>query len=169
MRKALTIFLGVYALILVLLIPSKGLWMDEIIDLNGVRNASDVNGVLDFVPGNAGGVPLGYLVDFAMIRTFGYSVAAVRFPSILFTVLACAGVFILARQTGLRWPMLAVIAYAVSPMTLRYALEARPYAQAVCWSVFASVAFVSLVRQPSSGKAAGYAALVAAGLYAQPY
>ena len=42
MRKALTIFLGVYALILVLLIPSKGLWMDEIIDLNGVRGASDV-------------------------------------------------------------------------------------------------------------------------------
>jgi mannosyltransferase len=169
MRKALTIFLGVYALILVLLIPSKGLWMDEIIDLNGVRNASDVNGVLAFVPGNAGGVPLGYLVDFAIIRTFGYSVAAVRFPSVLFTVLACAGIFILARQTGLRWPMLAVVAYAVSPMTLRYALEARPYAQAACWSIFASVIFVSLVRQPTIGKAAGYAALVAAGLYTQPY
>src|SRR6478672_6401137 len=126
MRKALTIFLGVYALILVLLIPSKGLWVDEIIDLNGV---------LAFVPGNAAGVPLGYLVDFAMIRTFGYSVAAVRVPSVLFTVLACAGIFILARQTGLRRPMLAVVAYAVSPMTLRYALEARPYAQAACWSI----------------------------------
>jgi len=169
MRKAFTIFLGVYALILVLLIPSKGLWMDEIIDLHGVRNASDVNGVLAFVPGNAGGVPLGYLVDFAMIRTFGYSVAAVRFPSVLFTVFACAGIFILARQTGLRWPMLAVIAYTISPMTLRYALEARPYAQAACWSIFASVVFLSLVREPTIGKAAGYAALVAAGLYTQPY
>ena len=58
MRKALTIFLGAYALVLILLIPSKGLWVDEIIDLNGVRGASDVNGVLAFVPGNAGGVPL---------------------------------------------------------------------------------------------------------------
>ena len=143
--------------------------MDEIIDLNGVRAATDVNGVLAFVPGNAGGVPLGYLVDFAMIRTFGYSVAAVRFPSVLFTVLACVGVFILARQTGLRWPMLAVVAYAVSPMTLRYALEARPYAQSACWSIFASVIFVSLVRQPTIGKAVGYAALVAIGLYTQPY
>src|SRR6185295_4105431 len=152
MRKALTIFLGVYSLVLVLLIPSKGLWMDEIIDLNGVRGASDVHGVLDFVPGNAGGVPLGYLVDFAMIRTFGYSVAAVRFPSILFTVLACVGIFILARQTGLRWPLLAVLAYATSPMTLRYALEARPYAQAACWSILASVVFLSLVPQPSVGK-----------------
>jgi len=169
MRKALTIFLGVYALILILLIPSKGLWMDEIIDLNGVRAASNVNGVLAFVPGNAGGVPLGYLVDFAVIRTFGYSVAVVRFPSVLFTLLACAGVFILARQTGLRWPMLAVVAYAVSPMTLRYALEARPYAQAACWSIFASVGFLSLVRQPTIGKTVGYAALVAAGLYTQPY
>jgi mannosyltransferase len=169
MRKPLAIFLGLYALILVLLIPSKGLWMDEIIDLNGVRGAPDVNAVLAFVPGNAGGVPLGYLVDFAMIRTFGYSVAAVRIPSILFTALACAGVFILARQTGLRWPMLAVVAYAVSPMTLRYALEARPYAQASCWGIFASVMFLSLARQPNIGKAVGYAALVALGLYTQPY
>src|SRR5678815_740288 len=169
MRKALTIFLGVYALPLILLLPSKGLFVDEIIDLNGVRGAADVNGVFAFVPGNAGGVPLGYLVDFAMIRTFGYSIAAVRFPSVLFTVLACAGIFILGRQTGLRWPMLAVAAYAVSPMTLRYALEARPYAQAACWSIFASVVLVSLVRQPTIGKAAGYAALVAAGLYTQPY
>jgi len=169
MRKALTIFLGVYALILVLLIPSKGLWMDEIIDLNGVRGASGVNGVIAFVPGNAGGVPLGYLLDFAMIRTFGYSVAAVRIPSVLFTVLACVGVFMLARQTGLRWPILAMVAYALSPMTLRYALEARPYAQVACWSIFASVVFLSLVRKPAIGKAAGYAALVAAGLYTQPY
>lgn len=169
MRKALTIFLGVYALILVVLIPSKPLWVDEIIDLNGVRAASDVNGVLAFVPGNAGGVPLGYLLDFGMIRVFGYSIAAVRFPSILFTVLTCVGVFLLARQTGLKWPMLAAVAYAISPMTLRYALEARPYAQAACWSVFASVVFLSLVREPSVGKAAGYAALVAVGLYTQPY
>jgi hypothetical protein len=168
-RLLLGVFLCLYALILVLLIPSKGLWVDEIIDLNGVRGASDVNGVLAFVPGNAGGVPLGYLVDFAIIRTFGYSVAAVRFPSVLFTVLACAGIFILARQTGLRWPMLAVVSYAASPMTLRYALEARPYAQAACWSIFASVVFLSLVRQPSIAKAAGYAALIAAGLYTQPY
>ena len=57
MRKALTIFLCVYAFILVSLIPSKGLWMDEIIDLNGVRSAYEMNDVLAFVPGNAGGVP----------------------------------------------------------------------------------------------------------------
>src|SRR5438045_9284678 len=103
MRKALTIFLGAYALVLILLIPSKGLWMDEIIDINGVRASSDVNGVLAFVPGNAGGVPLGYLVDFAMIRTFGYAVAALRLPSSLFTVLACGGICMLARHCGLAW------------------------------------------------------------------
>ena len=80
MRRALPIFLGVYALILVLLIPSKPLWVDEIIDLTGVRAASDVNGVLAFVPGNAGGVPLGYLLDFGMIRVFCFSVAAFDAP-----------------------------------------------------------------------------------------
>ena len=168
-RRVLYIFLGLYAATLILLIPGKPLWVDEIIDLGGVRDASDVSGVLAFVPGNAGGVPFGYLVDFWMIRLFGYSVFVVRLPSVVFTVWTCAGVYILARQTSLRWPLLAAIAYAVSPLTMRYALEARPYAQAACWSVFSTVAFRSLIRQPTLGKAAGYAALVAAGLYTQPY
>lgn len=168
-RRVLYIFLGLYAATLILLIPGKPLWMDEIIDLNGVRNVSDVSGVLAFVPGNAGGVPLGYLVDFWMIRLFGYSEFIVRLPSVLFTVLTCAGVYILARQTRFRMPLMAVILYAVSPLSVRYALEARPYAQAACWSVFSTVVFLSLIRQPKLTKAAGYAALVAAGLFTQPY
>src|SRR5665213_3598074 len=168
-RRVLYIFLGLYAATLILLIPGKPLWMDEIIDLNGVRNVSDVSGVLAFVPGNAGGVPLGYLVDFWMIRAFGYSEFIVRLPSLLFTVLTCAGVYILARQTRFRMPLMAVILYAVSPLNLRYALEARPYAQAACWSVFSTVVFLSLIRQPTFGKAAGYAGLVAADLFTQPY
>src|ERR1700674_2325096 len=102
-RRALYLFLGLYAATLILLIPAKSLWVDEIIDLNGVRN-SDLRGVLAFVPGNAGGVPLGYLVDFWMIKLFGYSEFVVRLPSVLFTVLTCAGVFMLARQTTLRGP-----------------------------------------------------------------
>lgn len=168
-RRVLYIFLGLYAITLILLIPVKPLWVDEIIDLGGIRDVSDVRGVLDFVPGNAGGVPLGYLVDFAMIRLFGYSVFVARLPSVLFSVLTCAGVWVLAHQTRLRMPLLAVIVYAVSPLTLRYALEARPYAQAACWSAFSTVVFLSLIRQPTLGKAAAYAVLAAAGLYAQPY
>jgi hypothetical protein len=167
-RRVLYIFLGLYAVTLLLLIPVKPLWVDEIIDLGGVRNA-DLRGVIAFVPGNAGGVPLGYLVDFWMIRLFGYSVFAVRLPSALFTVATCAGVYILAKQTRLRMPLLAVILYAVSPLNVRYALEARPYAQAACWSVFSTIVFLSLIRGPTFGKAAGYAVLVAAGLFTQPY
>ncbi len=167
-RRAPYLFLGLYAVTLILLIPGKPLWVDEIIDLNGVRNA-DLRSVLAFVPGNAGGVPLGYLVDFWMIRVFGYSEFVVRLPSALFTILTCAAVYILACQAKLRWPMLAVVAYAVSPLTMRYALEARPYAQAACWSAFSTVVFLSLVRKPTLGKAVGYAALVALGLFTQPY
>jgi len=167
-RWVLYLFLGLYAAILILLIPVKPLWVDEIIDLNGVRNA-DLHGVLAFVPGNAGGVPLGYLVDFWMIRLFGYSEFIVRLPSVLFTVLTCLAVYILAWQANLRAPLLAAILYAVSPLTLRYALEARPYAQAACWSAFSTVVFLSLVRKPILGKAARYAALVALGLFTQPY
>jgi 4-amino-4-deoxy-L-arabinose transferase-like glycosyltransferase len=167
-RSALLLFLGLYAVTLILLIPAKSLWVDEIIDLNGVRNA-DLRGVLAFVPGNAGGVPLGYLVDFGMIRLFGYSAFAVRLPSVLFTVWTCAAVYILAWKANLRAPLLAAALYAVSPLTMRYALEARPYAQAACWSAFSTVVFLSLVRNPALGKAARYAALVALGLFTQPY
>src|SRR5579864_8853832 len=167
-RRALYLFLGLYAATLLLLIPTKSLWADEIIDLNGVRNA-DLRGVLAFVPGNAGGVPLGYLVDFWMIRIFGYSEFVVRLPSVFFTVWTCAAVYILAWKAKLRAPLLAAVLYAVSPLTMRYALEARPYAQAACWSAFSTVVFLSLVRMPMLGKAARYAALVAAGLYTQPY
>jgi hypothetical protein len=168
-RRVLYLFLGLYAGTLILLIPNKPLWVDEIIDLGGVRAVSDVSGVLNFVPGNAGGVPSGYLADFTMIRWFGYSVFVVRLPSVLFSVLTCAGVYILARQTRLRMPLFAAIVYAVSPLTLRYALEARPYAQAACWSVFSTVVFLSLIRWPTFAKAGGYAGLAAAGLYTQPY
>ena len=167
-RGALFVFLALYAVTLILLIPSKPLWVDEIVDLNGVRNA-DLRGVLNFVPGNAGGVPLGYLVDFGMIRLFGYSVFAVRLPSVLFTVLTCVAVYILAWKANLRAPLLAAALYAVSPLTMRYALEARPYAQAACWSAFSTVVFLSLVRKPTPGKAAWYAVLVALGLFTQPY
>ncbi len=167
-RRALYIFLGLYAAVLILLIPAKSLWVDEIIDLSGVRN-TDLRGVLAFVPHNAGGVPLGYLVDFWMIRLFGYSVFVVRVPSVLFTVLTCLAVYILAWQAKLRAPLLAAALYAVSPMTVRYALEARPYAQATCWAAFSTVVFLSLVRNPTRGKAARYAVLVALGLFTQPY
>jgi hypothetical protein len=167
-RRALHLFLGLYAAILILLIPAKSLWVDEIIDLSGVRGA-DLRGVLDFVPGNAGGVPLGYLVDFWMIKLFGYSVFIVRLPSALFTVLTCLAVYILAWKADLRAPLLAAALYAFSPLTMRYALEARPYAQAACWSAFSMVVFLSLVRKPTRGKAARYAVLVALGLFTQPY
>ncbi len=167
-RGALVVFLAIYAAALLVLLPAKPLWVDEIIDLGGVRN-TDFRGVLNFVPQNAGGVPAGYLTDFAMIRWFGYSVFLVRLPSVFFGVLACAGVWIAARQAGLSSPLLAALLYAASPLVLRYNLEARPYAAAACASIFATVVFVSLVRRPSFAKAAGYASLIAVGLYTQPY
>jgi mannosyltransferase len=104
-----------------------------------------------------------------MIRLFGYSELVVRLPSVLFTVWTCAAVYILAWRANLQVPLLAAVLYAVSPLTVRYALEARPYAQAACWNAFSTVVFLSLVRKPTLGKAARYAALVALGLFTQPY
>src|SRR6185503_11065200 len=87
---------------------------------------------------------------------FGYSVFAVRLPSVVFTVLTCVAVYILAWQANLRAPLLAAVLYAISPLTMRYAVEARPYAQAALglftqpYSIFVSVAhllWVVLVKR----------------------
>jgi hypothetical protein len=144
MRKALTIFLGVYALVLILLIPSKGLWVDEIIDLNGVRNASDVNGVLAFVPSNAGGVPLG-IWSMAMIRTFG--TPSRRFNS-LGPVHGGQNRSLCARQTGLRWPMLAWSPRRFA-LDSRYALR-RDLTQAACWASSRRSCFCRWCGRPSA-------------------
>ncbi|MGD0498266.1 MAG: glycosyltransferase family 39 protein [Bryobacteraceae bacterium] len=168
-NRGLLLFLALYAIVLVFFLEAKPLTLDEIIDMIGVRNSS-VRAVLDFAPRNAGGVPLGYLCDLAMIRLFGYSVFAVRLPSAVFSLIACVGVYALARGGGLRRPLWAVICYAAFPLQVRYAMLARPYAQAACWSVLATIVFLKLVNsRPGIGLAVLYSILVAGGLYAQPY
>jgi hypothetical protein len=100
----------------------------------------------------------------------------VRLPSVIFSLIGCAGVYLLAQEVHLRRPLLAAMIYAIFPLQFRYAMIARPYTQAACWSVLATVVFLRLIdsisssdRRASLAWAALYSLLITAGLYTHAY
>ena len=168
-RAGLFLFLAVYACALAALLPVLSLWLDEIYDLI-VARMDRLADVLDYVPHVSGNVPLNYVVQFASVHLLGFSAFTGRLPSAIFSVVACAGVFVLAKKMGLRWPLLATAIFALFPLQLRYALEARPYELALCLSIWSTVAFLRVLERPGSvSRAALYALCIIAGLFTFPY
>ena len=168
-RAGLFLFLGFYACALATLLPVLSLWLDEIYDLI-VARMDHLSDVLAYVPHVSGNVPLNYVVQFGSVHLLGFSAFTGRLPSAISSVIACAGVFVLARRMGLRWPLLATTIFALFPLQLRYALEARPYQLALCLSIWATVAFLRLLEQPESMlRAVLYGLCIAAGLFTFPY
>ena len=168
-RAGLFLFLTVYACTLAALLPVLSLWLDEIYDLI-VARMDRLADVLDYVPHVSGNVPLNYVIQFASVHLLGFSAFTGRLPSAILSVMACAGVFVLAKKLGLRRPLLAAAIFALFPLQLRYALEARPYELALCLSIWATVAFLRVVDRPGSvSRAALYGLLIAAGLFTFPY
>jgi hypothetical protein len=164
----LFLFLSAYAVCLLLLLSKLSLWLDELLDLKGIRDYN-FRQLIAFVPVNAGGVPLNYLARELSIHVLGYSRFSARLPSAIFSVLACAGVFWLARFLKLRAPLMAVLIFCLLPLQFRYALESRPYSQALAISVGAMVSFLALLRTPTLSRGISYGLLALAGLYTQPY
>jgi uncharacterized membrane protein len=150
------------------LLPRLSLWLDEILDLIGVR-FYDLPRLIEYVPTNSGGVPLGYLVQVASVRALGYSPLSGRLPSAVFSILGAVGIVLLAKRFGLRWPSLALAVFCLFPLQLRYALEARPYSQALAISIWMTLAFMRLRETPTWTRALLYWACIVAGLYTQPY
>jgi uncharacterized membrane protein len=168
-RAGLFLFLGVYSCLLVALLPGLSLWLDEIYDLI-VARMNNLADVLAYVPHVSGNVPLNYVVQFVSVHLLGFSAFTGRLPSAISSVMACAGVFVLAKRMGLRRPLLAAAIFGLFPLQLRYALEARPYELALCLSIWATVAFLRVSERPESvSRAALYGLSIAAGLFTFPY
>jgi 4-amino-4-deoxy-L-arabinose transferase-like glycosyltransferase len=168
-RAGLFLFLAFYACALATLLPVLSLWLDEIYDLI-VARMDHLADVLDYVPHVSGNVPLNYVIQFASVHLLGFSAFTGRLPSAICSVMACAGVFVLAKRMGLRWPLLATAIFALFPLQLRYALEARPYELALYLSIWATVAFLRVLDRPGSmSRAALYGLCIDAGLFTFPY
>jgi mannosyltransferase len=74
-----------------------------------------------------------------------------------------------ALALGLARPWLAAALFAVLPLTLRYAAEARGYSQAMFFALLATLLFLRLAREPSPWTAVFYGLALIAAIYTQPY
>ncbi len=159
--------LAAYACVLAVLLPRLSLWLDEVLTLIGIRDRSLAQ-ILEYVPHAVGGVPLGFLSIALSLNLLGFSEFAARLPSLVSSVAACAGMFLLARRAGLGRPWFPVLLLALTPLQFRYALEARPYALALAIGVWSTVVLLWLLDRPALGRTAVYTLTVLAGIYTQP-
>ena len=160
--RALAWFLPAYAAILLLMAPHLSLWLDEVLTLSGAKEP-DLAAMLVNLQKQQGATPLAFLIPRWAIQIFGFSLWSTRLPSILAAVAACPAVFLLGRRAGLRQPFAAVLVFALWPLEVRYALEARPYALAVCLSAWLTVLFLERWSD------AAYVVLVVALALTHPY
>jgi len=163
------LFIAAYGLIIVVVASRLSLWVDEVIQLLVTRGPSSLGQLLRGVAGNPAGVPLGYWSQHLVIQALGFSYLVARLPSVVFSLLACGGMLVIARQLQLRAAILAPVLFALMPLQFRYAAEGRPYSQALALSAGATCAFLWLCARPGLRAAAAYALLLAAGIYTQPF
>jgi len=136
---------------------SSSLWLDEAVavhisqrDLVGIIQASRQ----DTTP------PLYYLLLGGFERMFGFSEAAVRWPSVLASGATSAVLFLLARRRlGNFAGWLASALFLLSDTNLRYAREARPYALASLLCALSFALFLRALERPSRRAWAAVAAM----------
>ena len=156
-----------YALLVLALLSKLPLWLDEVLQLLGTRGRSFAQ-IVEWLPGSAGAVPLPYFIQALAIDLAGYSVFSARLPAALFSILSCAALAWLARELRLQWRAAAVVLLMALPLQWRYALEGRPYSQAMFFAILASILAVRLVRAPGTLRTALYGLALAAGMYTLP-
>jgi hypothetical protein len=160
--------LAAYTVLLVLLAGVRPFWLDEVHQLSDTWQA-DVPLVIRHVRENPGSVPLGYLLQNRVMALAGFSRLSARLTSILFAALGFAVFLQIARRIGCRWPLLAGILWIVTPLQLRYAVEARSYMQASALLVLALWCLIELLDRPSLSYSAGLALALTLAIYTQPY
>jgi hypothetical protein len=134
-------FLFCYAAVLLLLAPHLSLWLDEVLTLTGAVQP-DLASLMENLRKQQGATPLAFLVPHWTIELFGLSPLTARLPSILASVASLPALYFIARRAGLQEPAFPVAVFALWPLQFRYALEARPYALALCLGLWLTFAFL---------------------------
>ncbi len=171
--------LTIYGALLVWLAGLLPLWLDEVLMLVGAAKPT-VHELLMWVGFNPGSAPLGSLMERPFIEALGLTRLAARLPSAVFSIFSAVALIGFARDLKLfanashRYTLLLMV-YLMLPMQLRYAVEARSYAEALfftiagLWCLWRLLEGHETRERPRWGLAVTYALLVAAGLYTQPF
>ncbi len=132
----------VLGLALRLISLNQSLWLDEATTaLVSQMNLADFFTKFmsaDFHP------PLYYLIVSLWSTVFGYSEIALRAPSVIFGVLTIYTVYLIAKETKNKWPIVPALFLATSGLHIYYSQEARMYAMAT-WLV--SYLVLSYIRK----------------------
>ncbi len=155
---------AVWLAVLAVCTAIRPLQLDEVLQLIGTRTPH-LSSVFDWMRYSPGSVPAGYVVQWALVRTVGFSNVIARLPSLAAWVLTVVAFVRIGAQSGLRKTESAVALAAATPMVFRYAIEGRPYLPALCMTAFATLLLIEFVESPASatrGRLSLYGLLLAA-------
>ncbi len=146
----------------------KSLWVDEI----GQVVAAQA-GILETLRGAALHVaapPLDYLITW-LARQVGNNEFILRVPSVLWSLLAVAALYALAKHVT-RSILIALIAaylFTLAPLVVRYAQEVRFYALSIFLTLLCVYAFVRAWEMPTRARWFVFALALIAAFYAHYY
>ena len=144
--------------------------MDELLQLSDVYQRT-VPDTIARVARNPGGVPLAYVAQNLIVNSLGHPLYTAHIFSILCAIAGMASLLWLVRllSSSITWPAAAVMTYALLPISLRYAIEARQYGPALAASICATALVVWLDQHPAWWRAHLYGLALTIGLYLHPY
>jgi len=120
--SVLGLFLRIYHL------GKESLWGDEVYSF-GVANNANVFGIIKVAALYDNHPPFYYIIlHYGGIKLFGTSEFAVRFPSLIFGVLAIPMIYLLGRRLfNEEVGLISALILAISPFNVEYSQEARMY------------------------------------------
>src|SRR5690348_3983669 len=138
-------FIIVYGIALFGCLSLRPLWLDEVLQLGGTMNSS-LAALLRWIPYNIGASPLGYLVQRPFVLATGPSPFWARVPAAVFSIAGCVSMVGLCRALDLprRAWLFSLLLFVIVPSQFRYAVEARPYSQALWLSILSMILLLHL-------------------------
>ena len=160
-----------YAVAIMGCLAVRPLWIDEVLQLVATRSSPSISAMFDMMGIAGGAVPLGYLTQRPFVLLAGPSAFWARFPSALFSIASCILLIRICRALNLSRATTAVTAaiFMIAPSQVRYAMEARPYSEAMFFGLLAAMALGKLAKDGKITSAVLAELAILAGLYTQAY
>ena len=143
-------------------LSAQSIWVDEMLTLSssGVTAPLYPIDVFDNLHG-----PLHSLLLFLWTKVAGQGEFALRFPSVVFSVLSLYAIWRLIRRlTDSRVAFAALAVMTVSPFHVWYAQEARNYSMLLFFAAMSFDCFLELLAEPRRGVFGKYVLFTLAGL-----
>lgn len=136
--------------VLRIILLDQSLWLDEAISTLAVRENSLNDLVTTFLLGDFH-PPLYYIILWLWTRVFGFSEIAVRFPSMIFSMLSIFVIYIIGKKLfDQKVGLISALLMALSPLLIYYSQEARMYSLNIFVILCSMYFFVNLTQEKKS-------------------